>query len=176
MQKRGELSTLFPTFKCLLYLTKVLAAWNQKEHLMLFHLFYCHFCYEKSSNAFPIFDVTKIETCWYNSGEDDSSDGGIESKVVLDQLDLAEVEEAVDALDAGEFSTQLEVDDHTEGDHQQGVAEEPEHLEYRLFVSLSEKTCGEHGSEGKHNEVDETPLLSCCFPIPWRSGKEQAEK
>ena len=143
---------------------------------MLSHLSYCHFYYEKSSNAFPIFDVPKIETCWYNSGEDDSSDGGIESKVVLDQLDLAEVEEAVDALGAGEFSTQLEVDDHTEGDHQQGVAEEPEHLEYCLFVSLSEKTCGEHGSEGKHNEVDETPLLSSCFPIPWRSGKEQAEK
>ena len=143
---------------------------------MLFRLFYCHFCYEKSSNAFPIFDVTKIETCWYNSGEDDSSDGGIESKAVLDQLDLTEIQEAVNALDIGKVSTQLEVDHHTEGDHQQGVAEEPEHLEYRLFVSLSEKTCGEHGSEGKHNEVNETPLLSSCFPIPWRSGKEQAEK
>ena len=81
-------------------------------------------------------------------------------------MDLAEVEEAADAFYDGKISTQLQVDDHTEGDHQQGVAEEPEHLEYRLFVSLSEKTCGEHGSEGKHNEVDETPFLSSCFPIP----------
>ena len=120
--------------------------------------------------------MEKIKTCWYNSGKDDSSDGGIESKVVLDQLDLAEVEEAADALYDGKVSTQLQVDDHTEGDHQQGVAEEPEHLEYRLFVSLSEKACGEHGSEGKHDEVDETPLLLGHFPVPWRSGEEQAEK
>ena len=81
--------------------------------------------------------MEKIKTCWYNSGKDDSSDGGVESKVVLDQLDLAEVEEAADALYDGKISTQLQVDDHTEGDHLQGVAEEPEHLEYRLFVCVS---------------------------------------
>ena len=120
--------------------------------------------------------MQKIKTGWYNSGKDDSSNGGIESKVVLGQVDFAEVEEVADALDAGEVSTQLQVDHNTESDHQQGVAEEPEDLENRLFVSLSEKACGEHGSEGKHNEVDEASLFSGCFPVSWRSGEEQAEK
>ena len=121
--------------------------------------------------------MQEIKTHWYNSSEDYSCNGGIESKAVLDQLNLVgAVEEAVDALDAGEVSTLLQVDHHTEGDHQGGVAEEPEHLEYCLFLSLPEKTRGEHGSKGKHNEVKEAPLPSSCFPIPWRSGQEQAEK
>ena len=120
--------------------------------------------------------MQKIKTCWYYSGKDYSPNGGIESKVILDQLDFAEVEEVVDALYAWQFSIQAQVDQNSEGYHQQGVAEEPEHLEYRLFVSLSEKTCGEHRSKRKYNEVDEAPLLSGCFPIPWRSRKEQAEK
>ena len=61
--------------------------------------------------------MQKIKTCWYNSSEDDSSNGGIESKVVLDQMDLAKLEEVVDALNFRRFPTGVQENHKTESNH-----------------------------------------------------------
>ena len=51
------------------------------------------------SCIFPIDNFQKIETYRKISSQQDNSNGGVEGKVVLDQLNFAEVEKVEDALD-----------------------------------------------------------------------------
>ena len=84
------------------------------------------------SCIFPIHNFQKIKTNGKISSQQNSSNGGVEGKVVLDQLNFAEVEEIVDALNFRELelaTSRVEEDDKTEANDKQGVAEEPKYLE-----------------------------------------------
>ena len=86
---------------------------------------------------FPIYNLQEIETYRKISSQQYSSNGGIESKVVLDQMDLAKVEEVVDALNFRRFPAWVQENHKTEGNHQEGVAEEPKYLKCGLFICAS---------------------------------------
>ena len=91
------------------------------------------------SCIFPIHNFQKIKTNGKISSQQNSSNGGVEGEVVLDQLNFAEVEEIVDALKQLKLATsrvelelatsRVEEDDKTEANDKQGVAEEPKYLE-----------------------------------------------
>ena len=93
------------------------------------------------SCIFPIHNFQKIKTNGKISSQQNSSNGGVEGEVVLDQLNFAEVEEIVDALNFRELklatsrvefelaTSRVEEDDKTEANDEQRVAEEPKYLE-----------------------------------------------
>ena len=66
---------------------------------------------------FPIYDLQEIETYRKIPSQQYSSNGGIESKVVLDQMDLAKVEEVVDTLNFQWFPSWVQENHKTEGNH-----------------------------------------------------------
>ena len=92
------------------------------------------------SCIFPIHNFQKIKTNGKISSQQNSSNGGVEGEVVLDQLNFAEVKEIVDALNFRQIklaTSRVEEDDKTEANDKQGVTEEPKYLEWGLFVGVS---------------------------------------
>ena len=84
------------------------------------------------SCIFPIHNFQKIKTNGKISSQQNSSNGGVEGEVVLDQLNFAEVKEIVDALNFRQIklaTSRVEEDDKTEANDKQGVTEEPKYLE-----------------------------------------------
>ena len=84
------------------------------------------------SCIFPIHNFQKIKTNGKISSQQNSSNGGVEGEVVLDQLNFAKVEEIVDALNFRELelaTSRVEENNKTEANDKQGVAEEPKYLE-----------------------------------------------
>ena len=84
------------------------------------------------SCIFPIHNFQKIKTNGKISSQQNSSNGGVEGEVVLDQLNFAKVEEIVDALNFRELelaTSRVEENDKTEANDKQRVAEEPKYLE-----------------------------------------------
>ena len=67
----------------------------------------------------PIYNFQKIKTNRKISSQQNGSNGGIECEVVLDQLNFAEVEEVVDALEQLELATSGVEENHkTEANHE----------------------------------------------------------